>query len=975
MLTFRGLDGAELEQLRLPIAAGGCDVTAPDWPSTVQVSLDLAGAGRIDKLWLRIDPVLVDQAARGHPAAAMPFDPEHYAAQLDRAADDPVAHYLAEGEAGGLSPHSWFDPTWYRDTYMTPGGRGGPALLDYAERAPREPVRPHPLFDAEWYARHYECSDGVAPLDDFLSRQDRAASLAALIAADVGPGDPAPIERPEGLRPHRISYHAPHLVEDATVATAPPRPSDLRITVLGLAATPEAGERLSAVIAAQTHAPTDLAIVDVGEDRAGALNAALDAVTSDAVAFLDSDSDWRPDHLARLAGRLQSGGGDAVFASWKRIEPSGRERWLGQPYDADAHALQDMLPLSAWLHRPSSVRFDGDAGLAMDWRYGRDLAAVLGPPAWSPVSTLERHQPADPGQDHRLAEINRRLDWSPDDPKQLAPPVSLVMVLQGRFTLAQETLAALLTTSASVGYEIVLVDNGVTERDLPLVIDWTRRFDPVRLVRAPQPIRAAVGANLGALAAHGEVLVFVAPGLRPRPGWLEPLVEALDGHSSVQPVLLSPDGLERSRGLASDAGVVVASTEEVIATRATDFRAVKGFDALLTDGPMAADLTLRLTAHTDRGFDLVEASVAEVASERALSLAVNVEAESRFSARWGELTPAVSRVPFRIGFGEAARDSSPLKIALKVCFANEPEANSGDWHFARSLAEALRAETCRVRIDGALDWYGSPEIDDVVLMLRGRWRYRPSPRHLNLMWLISHPDAVRPREVLGYDHVFAASAPLAERLAAGVARFDPSDQARVSPLLQCTDPALFHPPETDPPSRGVVFVANSRGVERRIAHQAVEERLPVEIHGRQWDRFAANALVRGPGMANAEVADLYRRSVVLNDHWADMRANGILSNRLFDAAACGAPVISDDVAGLDETFQGLVDTWRSRQALAPLVHAAVTEDAEARARRRALAQEVMAVHSFAARAREIVAVARRELARLAAEPNRRERAD
>ena len=53
----------------------------------------------------------------------------------------------------------------------------------------------------------------------------------------------------------------------------------------------------------------------------------------------------------------------------------------------------------------------------------------------------------------------------------------------------------------------------------------------------------------------------------------------------------------------------------------------------------------------------------------------------------------------------------------------------------------------------------------------------------------------------------------------------------------------------------------------------------------------------------------------------------------------------------------------------------MTEDAEARARRLALAQEVMSVHSFAARAREIVAVARRELARLAGEPTRRERAD
>ena len=33
--------------------------------------------------------------------------------------------------------------------------------------------------------------------------------------------------------------------------------------------------------------------------------------------------------------------------------------------------------------------------------------------------------------------------------------------------------------------------------------------------------------------------------------------------------------------------------------------------------------------------------------------------------------------------------------------------------------------------------------------------------------------------------------------------------------------------------------------------------------------------------------------MVLNDHWEDMRAEGFLSNRLFDAVASGARVVTD----------------------------------------------------------------------------------
>lgn len=965
-LTLEAFDlaGRPVGMQAFPLETGRQPITVFPRPVTLRLSVELNGVAPPRKAWVRLDPIAcADQS----PSTRLLFDPAYYLAQIPGAPPaDPLAHYLAQGENEGLKPHPWFDPGAYGDVYMTPTGRKGSRLVDYASRSAREPVRPHPLFDAEWYVRAHDIPQGAAPLDDFLGRRDRAPNLAAATAGAVGTETPGRAERPERLKPVRVSYHAPSLVEDAERTRGLSPAPDLPITVIAEAEDEQAAAWIRGAISRQTHPRTSLLLVEHRHDRAAALNAALDRTQGAAIAFFDAASEWRPDHLSLMAAAL--GDGSVVHASWKRIEPTGRERWLGQAYDPAAHAYQDFLPLAVLLQRPARARFDPEAGPAMSWAYARALLAETGAPTWLPAVTVERRQASDPSLDARLRLISRDLPgWRAPAPASVA--ASLILPVQGRFTLVQETLAALIRTDAGVDHEIVLVDNGMVERDLPLAIEWTRRFNHVRLVRTPQPLRAAIGANWGALQARGRALVFVWAGPRPRPGWLKPLMDGLKASASVQPPLVSPDGAARSQGLArTPGGMAVAPTEEILVVDAAAFRAVRGFDPLMADGPMAADLALRLGDHG--GFRVAEGPPTTIASERALSLAVNPTAQTTFLQRWGELIPAPRQL-----LGRASPEPcGPLRVALKVCFANEPEANSGDWHFARSLAAALRVEGCRVRVDGTLDWYSAAEPDDVVLVLRGRWRYAPSPRHLNLMWLISHPDQVRAREALAYDHVFVASGMLAARLAEGAAALAPERRRLVTPLLQCVDTSLFHPPERAPADRALFFVGNSRGVERPIVQAAASERLPLEIHGRQWDRFDARALVRGPGLVNPEVADLYRRGVVLNDHWSDMRAAGILSNRLFDAAACAAPVISDHIAGLDDVFHGLIGAWRPGTLLAPLIRAAASEDGRMFAERLSLAQEVMKAHSFAARAREIVAVSRRELARLAGDPTRRDAA-
>ena len=332
----------------------------------------------------------------------------------------------------------------------------------------------------------------------------------------------------------------------------------------------------------------------------------------------------------------------------------------------------------------------------------------------------------------------------------------------------------------------------------------------------------------------------------------------------------------------------------------------------------------------------VETNVNLICADQRFRSWPNADAlEDQFGQRWG-----ASHLPSR----SLSMGPRP-KIAIKYCLGEEPLQNSGDHHFAAALAGALSGRGWDCRLDPTPFWYARTEPDDVVLCLRGRWRYRPSPRHLNLLWVISHPAEVTLPELRDFDHVFAASESLADTYrAAGI---------NASALLQCTDPAIFSPGDGARRPQRLVFIANSRNVERPIATAALKELLPLEIYGRNWEAFEASVFVHGQAVANDLLPQLYREAIVFNDHWTDMAAAGILSNRLFDAAACAAPILSDRVPGIEAVFGGLVSLLDD-EPLARTIQRMMNGADEVRDARLALAAQVRSAHSFEVRADEIL---------------------
>jgi hypothetical protein len=268
----------------------------------------------------------------------------------------------------------------------------------------------------------------------------------------------------------------------------------------------------------------------------------------------------------------------------------------------------------------------------------------------------------------------------------------------------------------------------------------------------------------------------------------------------------------------------------------------------------------------------------------------------------------------------------------------------GDTHFAEGLADALRGlgQDVVTRRRGAHD-QGPLHLDDVSLAIRGRYPIAPVPGAVNVLWVISHPDDVQPDELDGYDLVFAASERWAAERGARWGR-------PVRPLAQATaiTPASAGAPAST--SRAVdaaVFVGNANNGRRRpLVEDAAAAGVPLAVYGRGWEGRLPDGAWRGEFVDPAELPRLYAdHGVVLADHWPDMARHGFVANRIYDALASGARVISDEVDGLDVLAPGRLVVHRPGDDLAAsyrhLAAAPADDDAVAR---------LAAAHSFGARA-------------------------
>ncbi|HKG03278.1 MAG TPA: glycosyltransferase [Conexibacter sp.] len=292
------------------------------------------------------------------------------------------------------------------------------------------------------------------------------------------------------------------------------------------------------------------------------------------------------------------------------------------------------------------------------------------------------------------------------------------------------------------------------------------------------------------------------------------------------------------------------------------------------------------------------------------------------------------------GFG------APLTISIQICPQRWDGAERwGDTHFARALADELERRGHGARIEVLAEW-DAPDRPpaDVTIHLRGLWPYvprrDPGRDELSVLWNISHPDLLTIAECAAFDLVATPSARHAERLAR-------QTSTPVVVVEQATDPVVFFPEHDPAHERELVFVGNSRGIMRPILRDLLPTDRDLAVWGQGWGRFLAPGLVVGQHLPNDEVRRAYSSAaIVLNDHWDDMREQGIVSNRIYDALACGAVVVSDHLPELEERFGDAVVTYRTPEELHASIARLLAEPAERTQRAAAGRAQVLAGHTF-----------------------------
>lgn len=743
-----------------------------------------------------------------------------------------------------------------------------------------------------------------------------------------------------------------------------------------------------ASLEAQTH--TEWEVV---ADLAGA--------AGEYVAFLEAGDTWVPDRLARLVAAAAPVAADYLEGE----RANGETELYVQPRPTEAARLlfrRDVLVEGGGIDAETGPAWPLDFLLRNP---GLEVHLIDGIGVRRSFPERRRAGMGRTPGNHRHAVLNRHLpDW--DGLAERPRTAGLTSVVIPTYEDAELTTACVASLRSAGGdVEVLVYDNG----SAPGIASELDRLadDVVRVVHAPENYGFALGNNLAFMESVGDVVVFLNNDTTVPSGWLAPLRAALQDPEvlGVQPLLVYPSGEIQSAGIAfpSTGGLphqllqgfpledaaglddkpFHALTGAALALRADDVVALRGFDPVFTNGMEDVDLCRRLESMRPGYFRVVtDAPVVHHESRspgRYLKHLANRQvyldrwagvAEPRDDeALWGSAgyTVVDHRVAPRKNEPEALAIPQPVLTRERAVVTERPERlrwaiknpapggeggeRWGDTHFASSLAAALRGLGHEVVVDRHPEWERTSGVtDDVVLVLRGLHRYDPRPGQTTLAWVISHPDEVTAEELRRYDRVAAASLSWSERAARewGIP---------VVPLLQATDPVLFHPHEgTGDTGAEVLFVGNSRRVLRPVVRDALEAGLPLTIYGDLWAGLVPDEVVAARSIPNTELSAAYAAAgVVLNDHWEDMRESGFVSNRLFDAVASGARVISDDVAGVADLFGASVQVYRDRDDLRRLVGEPDVFGGEDV--RRATAERVRTEHSFAARAETLVSLA------------------
>lgn len=304
-------------------------------------------------------------------------------------------------------------------------------------------------------------------------------------------------------------------------------------------------------------------------------------------------------------------------------------------------------------------------------------------------------------------------------------------------------------------------------------------------------------------------------------------------------------------------------------------------------------------------------------------------------------------------------DERPV-IAFAVTETGE-QAVAGDYFTAKELAGAMEARGWRTKFlsrqESEDGWYrAGKETKALVSLLED---YDPQhirdddPELITVGWARNWLDRWAESPGTGlYDILLASSgtgcrelAKLTGRqvqllsIAANAERFRRTEDGEADPAYACD-----------------VCLAGNRYGKREIEDQLDPEALGcrVKIWGKGWEKVKALAPYSGGHLPYGEMPKVYRSvKIVLDDATASTQESGSVNSRVFDALAAGRLVLTNNERGAEETFEGRLPVFRSKEELTELVRHYLADEEARQAKVKELREFVLAKHTYAIRAEEL----------------------
>ncbi len=274
-------------------------------------------------------------------------------------------------------------------------------------------------------------------------------------------------------------------------------------------------------------------------------------------------------------------------------------------------------------------------------------------------------------------------------------------------------------------------------------------------------------------------------------------------------------------------------------------------------------------------------------------------------------------------------------VAIKAT-TNRDDIHIGDYWLTQDLADGFR----RINHDATVDYRGEyqtvhqPE-PKMNLYMRGYTKfYAPFPSGTNVLYCY-YPMTYNEKSALKVDKNILnkrPEMPLDASLDDDWQNFDillvasPSYAKKLQEkgvnaiyVPQFTNPHRFYPNPEEKLMTNILFVG-SNWHDRTSLRYAIQSGFNVDVYGYNWKGVIPDEMYKGDYIENKDLNRYYSSAkIVLNDHRPDMKEFGFINNRIYDASASGALVISDYMPEIEAVYGDSVPMYKTKEELVELI--------------------------------------------------------